>query len=172
MDLRDSTLDVRAQAEAGAWLQLLHPATGVPLGEDEGQPCRIQVLGADSAKYEEAVARTVARRQRGGTLPKKNVSEDDLLREANAAKIYQAEEIAAVTIGWENIEWEGTTLEHSRDAAIMIYTECQWIREQCIAFFSERLNFLGKERKPSSSGLDKQAGPTQDLPAELEVIAS
>ncbi len=136
--------DLRAAAEKGAWLQLVDPITGEELGVAEEKPCRIRVRGADSMAYEEAVARTVAMRSKKTLPPKKGrVTANQLLEAAGENEGMQAEELAAITLGWEHIEWEGAEFPHSHENAIKLYTEHRWIREQVIDFFGDRANFVG-----------------------------
>ena len=148
MDLGSKRFDVRAAAEKGAWLQLLHPATDEELGVAEGRPCRIEILGADSSSYEEAVARSVAlkAKEQAPTAAKKRVvTAEKVLESAERNNEFVSEELAAITLGWEHIEWNGEPLEFNHENAVMLYMEHKWIREQTAAFFSDRTNYLGKE---------------------------
>lgn len=133
--------DLRIAAEKGAWLQLVDPVTGEELGVVDEKPCRIQVRGADSMAYEEAVARTVSLRSKDAAPKKGRVSAGQLLEAAARNEEMQAEELAAITIGWENIEWDGVEFPCNRDNAIKLYSQHRWIREQVIEFFGDRANF-------------------------------
>ena len=148
MDLSATRFDLRSAAEKGAWLQLVDPVSGEDLGDkdDEGkmiQPCRIRVRGADSMAYEEAVARTVAMRSKKTPPKKGRVSANQLLEAAGENEGIQAEELAAITLGWENIQWQGEDFPHSHENAVKLYSEHRWIREQVIEFFGDRSSFTG-----------------------------
>ena len=136
--------DLRAAAERGAWLQVLHPVTGEELGVAEGAPCRICIKGADSMSYEEAAARTVALRSKDiQPNAKRKVTTKRLLEASDKLGQAQSEEMAAVTLGWENVEWNGEPLEFTQENAIMVYSEHRWIREQVMEFFGDRANYQG-----------------------------
>ena len=135
--------DLRTAAERGAWLQLLHPGTNEELGVAEGSPCRIKIQGADSMAYEEAAARTVALRSKKATSTRRKVSTQRLLEAAADNAKSQSEELAAITLEWENIEWDGEPLEFTTENAIKVYSEHRWIRDQVIEFFGDRTNYLG-----------------------------
>ena len=143
MDLSQG-FDVRAAAESGAWMQVLHPATDEELGVSDGRPCRIQILGADSTGYEEAVAKTASLKASDGTK-KGKVSARQILDAVRTNEQRQAEELASITVDWENIEWKGERLEFSEENAAMVYREHGWLRQQLITFFADRTNYLGKD---------------------------
>lgn len=138
-------MDVRAAADKGAWMQLVHPFTNEEIGVEEKKPCRIKLLGADSGAYEEAVARTVSKRQAQlkGQRRSKHVTAEKILEESEKTSESQALELARVTVAWENIEWEGKELKLTQENAVMIYTAHKWIREQAQEFFADRTNYLG-----------------------------
>ena len=142
VDLTHSGFDLQAAAEKGAWLQLLHPVSGEELGVDAGKPTRILIKGADSMSYEEAAARTVAMRSKT-TNPKRKVTTKGLLDASNKLAKAQSEELAAVTMGWEGIEWDGEVFEFSQENAEKLYNEYRWIRDQVMEFFGDRTNYQG-----------------------------
>ena len=135
--------DLRAAAERGAWMQVTHPSSGEELGVAEGQPCRIKLQGADSMAYEEAAARTVALRAKKPNTKQRKVSTKRLLEASEELGKAQSEELASITLGWENIEWEGEPLEFTTENAIKIYQEHRWLRDQAVEFFGDRTNYLG-----------------------------
>ena len=142
VDLTHSGFDLQSAAEKGAWLQLLHPVSQDELGVEEGKPTRILIKGADSMSYEEAAARTVAKRSKT-TNPKRKVTTRSLLDAADKLGKAQAEELAAVTLDWENIEWDGEAFEFSEENAVKLYKEHRWIRDQVMEFFGDRANYQG-----------------------------
>ena len=143
MDLCNKEFDLRTAAEKGAWMQLVHPVTGDELGVKENAPSKIMILGADSVNYEQAVARTVAFRSREQAPKKGSVTEKQILDAADKNAEFQAEELAAITLDWTNIEWNGESLKFDHDNAVMLYREHKWVRDQVIDFFADRTNYLG-----------------------------
>lgn len=145
MDLSQG-FDLRVNAERGAWCQLVDPITGEDLvdKDDDGKVtahCRIRVRGADSMAYEEAVARTVALRSKDPAPKKGRYSSRQLLEAAARNEEMQAEELAAITLGWEGVDWDGELFPYTHENAVKLYSEHRWIREQVIDFFGDRANF-------------------------------
>lgn len=116
-----STLDT-------ATCTILHPATG------EETDVKIKVFGADSRKFRElaqANARErVKAKQEGKEIP--DTIEKD------------AEFLADLTVGWENVELAGKVLEFNRANAIKVYTLSAPIRNQVNHFITRAVNFLPK----------------------------
>lgn len=147
-DLSVKGFDVKTYAENGGWLQLLHPVSGEELGVDEDKPCRIKVLGADATGYEEALAHSAALRANDPAAKKRGsrrITGKMLMEEREKTANMQAHELAAVTVDWENVEWQGESLEFSQKNAEMIYSAHEWIRQQVVEFFQDRTNFLPDE---------------------------
>ena len=141
--------DLPGAADRGAWLELVNPITQEVIGADDGEPARIHLKGADSMAYEEAVAHTVAMQGRRPQRRRQNPTVGEILEAAQENNQAQAEQLAKITIGWENIGYgvddkgKPATLPFSHENAVRLYTEQRWVREQAIAFFSDRANFAG-----------------------------
>ena len=143
-DLSHVKFDLQAAAEKGAWMQVVNPVDGDDLVDQEGTPTRLLIKGADSMSYEEAAARTVALRSKP-TNPKRKVTPQALLDASNKLAKSQSEELAAVTIGWEGVWWEGAKMECNQENAEKLYNEHRWLREQVMEFFGDRTNYQGNE---------------------------
>lgn len=122
--------DVKAAADRGAELHLLHPATDEPLYGDDGKPVTIRLLGKDSREYRAALGE-VAEKQVG----KKRTT----LAAAEAGGI---ELNARATAGWHNIGNKEGPIKFSVDAARELYHDSPWIKEQVDKFVDDRANFL------------------------------
>lgn len=118
-----ATLDTQASSEAGAELELAHPATGEELG------IFITLAGADSSQWRRAVADVANRRGR------KKVTAEDARRDG-------IEIIARCTLSWRNVRVDGEDLPCTLENAKKLYTRFNWMREQADAFCSDRANFL------------------------------
>lgn len=132
MDL--STLNTVTAANAGAVLELAHPTTGTPLRNEAGEALTITLLGVDSDAYRKAQRAAQNKRlaKRGGI----KLTAEELEAES-------IETLAACTVAWANIEFEGRALECNRANAVKLYTALPWVREQVDAFMGDRANFLG-----------------------------
>lgn len=118
-----ATLDTQASSEAGAELELVHPATGDPLG------IFITLAGSDSGQWRKAVADVATRRGR------KKVSAEDARRDG-------IEIIARCTLTWRNVRVDGEDLPCTLENARKVYSRFNWMREQADAFCVDRANFL------------------------------
>jgi len=128
MDL--ANLNTKELGEKGAELHLLHPATEEPLFHNE-KPVTIRLAGSDSNLFRKANA-AIVRRVQG--KKGKQTSE-----EFEAAV---TEQLAAVTLGFSNLVFNGEPAVFSKEKAIEIYEEYRWIREQVAEFVANRANFL------------------------------
>ena len=128
MDL--ANFDLQAAADKGAELHLENPITEEPIFTEDGKPVKIRVLGADSKEFRAAIS-DLAERYQG----KKKTN-------MRAAEAHAVELLARVTVGWDNIIWEGETLKFSRENARMLYRERKWVREQVDAFVGDRSHFF------------------------------
>ena len=128
MDL--SKLDTRPKAETGTDLILKHPGTGEPLD------IAITLLGKDSKKYR--VADYAAKNKSMKTM-RTGQADAGLSIEMEDAII---DVLAAVTIGWKNLQENGVDLEFSEGTARKIYTDYRWIADQVVAHVENRNNFL------------------------------
>lgn len=123
------TLDVTAAANAGALLQITHPATGEDL---EGTT--ITLLGQDSDTYRKEVKRR-AEQSLNGKGRNKKIDLDEAQRKG-------AETLAKLTTGWTGFEEGKKEVECTFENAVRMYLEYPWLREQVEAFISDRANFI------------------------------
>lgn len=136
-DLNIFDLDLAANAEEGAAMTLKHPITG----EDatfNGKPIRIFLKGNDSTAFKN---RLDFHRRKSGRNDRKEPTIAEMEEQS-------ADLLSVVTIGWENVPWEGgELLEFSRENAKMLYKKRPWVRRQVDEFVAEAENFI----KSSSS---------------------
>lgn len=132
-----AALDTTDAAEAGAWMHLEGPG-GEDLFVDEA-PVRILLMGADSKEYQRLQHRQTSKRvneiTKGGRRKNNKLSEE--LTEGNIDLIVKA------TKDWENVIYEGQSLECVPAKVRMIYERLPWIREQAFDFVTTRSNYLG-----------------------------
>ena len=124
MDLKN--LNVTEKAEEGSWCELEHPVTGETLD------IRIKLAGIDSKTYREAARKQINKRLKKGL---RKISVEDTEQE-------EIELLAACTLDWENVEYEGKELECNPENVKFVYKEFPWIREQVDAFIADRGNYL------------------------------
>lgn len=128
MDLND--INLTEAAEIGAELTLEHPVTGEPLD------IVIHLAGTDSSAYrmkqKEINSKRIMKMARG-KKPEFNTTD------AEACEL-----LAACTLGWSGVVIGGEEVEFSKDAAISLYREHNWIREQVDMFIGDRANFFTK----------------------------
>lgn len=115
-----ASLDTQAACEQGAELELLHPATGQPLG------VYLTLAGVDSRTHRQSLAFLAERR-----LKRRSVTPDDLRGE-------DVEVAARCTLGWRGVRIDGKEVAHSLD----IFERFPWIREQAVAFIGDRSQYL------------------------------
>lgn len=120
-----ATLDTQAASEAGAELELVHPATGENLG------IFITLAGSDSGQWRKAVMDMAEKRG------KKRVGAEEIRR--NGIEI-----VARCTLAWRNVHLDGQELPCTLENARELYNRFDWIREQADTFCSDRANFLPK----------------------------
>jgi len=131
MDLNDINLE--AQSNDGADVQLEHPVTGKSL-EHDGKPMTIRVAGTDSAAYRNKQRELQNRRlQKIAKGRKPDFSNSD----AEACEL-----LAACTLGWSGIVVGGDDIAFSQKAAEELYGKHVWIREQVDLFIGDRANFF------------------------------
>jgi hypothetical protein len=133
MDL--SLLNPKKKANAGAFLHLVSPATGLPLydGDDREKPVGLWLMGRDSDLY----AKTRHKNMNGALTSKKksDTKTSEMIEQETVALL------ADMTVSWENLSYSGHH-EFSRDAVIGIYTDLKWVFEQADSFISDRANFI------------------------------
>lgn len=117
-------LDTVARCDQGAQLELLHPATGKPLG------VFLTLAGVDSGAHRQALAFLAEQR-----LRRRGMSPDDLRGE-------EVEIAARCTLSWRGVLIAGVEVAHSLEAARDLYGRFPWIREQALAFIGDRAQYL------------------------------
>jgi len=142
-------LDTVSGANQGFELQLLDPGTLANLG------IFIQVLGRDSAEFRKLAAdqnrRRIAKVTRGGQFRAGAASLEEM--ESDGIEL-----LAECTKGWRSVELDkddptieqskpfltigGEEVQFSRAAAVKLYTNYPWIREQVDGAVIDRANFI------------------------------
>lgn len=118
--------ECETRAEAGAPLTLRHPKTGVDL------PVVIWLQGEDAPGYRQVLRRQIDRQLRDRQLePSAMDLENRLL-----------ERLAALTLRWEAVHYDGADFPCTPDNARRLYSEQLWIREQVVDFVEDRAHFL------------------------------
>ncbi|MGB0957540.1 MAG: hypothetical protein ACPGUF_03615, partial [Litorivicinus sp.] len=102
----------------GGVLAIRHPVTG------EKTDATITLKGADSATF------------RNAAMALAEGDDDDV--EGRAAKL-----LAAITVGWSNVEADGKPVKFSPDAAEKMFAQHAWLRMAADTFVSDRANFFG-----------------------------
>lgn len=125
MDFAD--IDVEGWAEEGADLHLHHPSTKGKLHDADGNPVIIRVRGIDSPKVK-AIAKRAGRAMEVGQKFDAEKQGMDLL--------------AALTVSWSGIGWEGKDLECNPKNVRFFYEKRDWVAKQVLDFASERRNFF------------------------------
>jgi hypothetical protein len=129
MDLSSLKLDDKT---GRAVMTVLHPVTGDPMDHD-GKPVTITLASADSDVARAARRAGITRRLANPSS--KPMTADDL--EKQGLHI-----LAACTLEWSGIIWEGKAVQCGDAEAVSLYTKLPWLREQVDAFVSNRANFL------------------------------
>lgn len=124
-----STVKIADNADIGAVLTVLHPATGVETD------IKIRLSGTDSSIYRNWLIRSV--NKKANTKKQKKVSFEE-------AEQSSTELLAALTLSWEGIEAGGKELKFTHEAAVDLYADpnMKWLREQVDEFVGERSNFF------------------------------
>lgn len=132
IDLND--FDLSESAEKGAEMELEHPVSGEVIRDDDGNPVVFSVMGMDSSAYRNK-QREIQNRRMAKMMKGKN--NNPMLSDADACEL-----LAACTKGWsDNLELNGEVLKFSEKAALKLYMDYHWIREQVDSFIGDRENF-------------------------------
>src|SRR5262245_56859275 len=151
-----ANIDPASAADKGAWLHLKDPYSGelMYLDDDQptpSQPIRIKLAGQDSTlrkwAEEAELDRRLDKAQRNNklTIKSKDVKERGL-------KL-----LAAVTLEFENLIWEGKPLPCNAGTAKMIYNAREWIMQQADEFVADRKNFGGEQAEETASVMSPEA---------------
>jgi hypothetical protein len=130
MDL--SKLNSVDACDNGAVCEILHPATGEPIG------AKITLAGIDSQIYRKA-QRALSNKRLKQLVGRGVVNRTPTVEEFEYETI---EMLAKCTLAWEGIVWEGKELQCNFENAKMLYTKLIWLRDQVDAFINDRANFL------------------------------
>ncbi|MFB0487773.1 hypothetical protein ABIE45_000359 [Methylobacterium sp. OAE515] len=131
-----SDLDLKGKASKGAVMELAHPHTGAVLRQDDGSPITITLAGQDSEQcvaFERKLTDKRLRRaadSRRVTLTAASVEDDRIGR------------VAACTLGWSGIAWDGSPKEQTPENTRELFTRWPWAMEQAERFIEDRGNFL------------------------------
>jgi len=111
-----------------------HPTTGAHLLTADGRPMTITLAGTDSAQFRLASAQltSLLQKKRGKGLSAGDM-EDHVLRT-----------LTACTEGWVLELEDGVDHPFSKDAAMDLYRELRWLREQADEWINDRANYLGE----------------------------
>ena len=128
MDL--NKLDLNQLSNEGAWVDLLHPATGSKL------PMKIKILGKDSDKFIQ-----LSEEFRRSSLEdmKANKTTEQKIQ---SSKEYGDKLLISCTIAWEGIELDGKKLDCTPDNVKAVYQRFSWIKEQIDTAIADRANFI------------------------------
>lgn len=133
MDLLN--LNLGQYAEETQDMQVVHPVTGVPQVDDDGQPVIIKLIGMDSKLAQDTVKRRAERYM--STKSQKNIT-------VEAATEMSADLLAKMTKGWSGLTEGGEAIVFSEAKAKEIYIANSWLREQVNEFVDNRANFFKK----------------------------
>lgn len=126
-------LDVSADAEKGATLEIRHPVTDEVLRDDAGNPLTITLMGADSRTFKRAVNDIQM-----ASSARKKVSAAEVERNTVDA-------LARATVGWsDNWTWGGKPFAFSAENCRKLYAERTWVRSQVDEFVADRSQFFTK----------------------------
>lgn len=125
MDLRDLTpkSDI-------VEVNLKHPTTGEPLTNGDGTQMTISVYGPYSKNYKEALYGKTQGKIKDGATDLSVVELEDL----------NLTIFAAATNSW-NITFDGEQPELTEEAALKVYREVYWIKQQIDEAVSQALDF-------------------------------
>ena len=133
-------LDSTDLSNEGVKMGVRHPTTKRPLETEGGQKVTITLLGSDSDKYNDILNKIRRKRVeavRDGELDEVELTEV-VMKEADDI-------IAACTLGWEGIDWDGEPFPFSHENALKLYKRIRWLRNQADEFMQERSNFFPRE---------------------------
>lgn len=131
MDL--AKLDTVKGAEEGAAMEVLNPADGTVLRDDNGEPITIWLLGSDSEKVRKRQRLEINKRLKRGNRSRMTAEE----LEEDGLNL-----LAFCTVSWKGIVLDGEAPVCSAEAARKVYDRLPWLREQVDAFVGDRANFL------------------------------
>lgn len=126
-----NTLDTSKASETGVWMEIENPSTGEPLG------IKLKVLGMDSKAYQDQQRKTQDRNMKKGFRGLKQLKSETIEND-------KTELICACTVDWDNVVYDGETLDCTRENCRWLYKSYRWIFDQVDEFIGDRGNFLGE----------------------------
>jgi hypothetical protein len=123
---------------AGSWLTVTHPVTGSTLETAEGKPVRIRVVSLQSDQCQKVTAQLHNERE------KKRLNNRKYFQTAEELQEGLLKLLAAATLEFDNLEYNGELLKATSENAYKIYKELPWLREQVERFIEEWSSFLPK----------------------------
>ena len=118
-------------------VELLHPATGEVLLNDDGTPMTITVHGPYSSTY-----KAVSHAQQNKRLMKAQRTGGKLNLSAEEIEASSLDLLVKCTEGW-SLTLDKEPEEFSQDKARQVYLDHPWVREQVDAVFGDTRAFLG-----------------------------
>lgn len=117
--------------EEGTEMPVLHPTTGEPLKDENGQVATIKLAGVDSDIYRKASNRITNRRVKKGSR-----SQNMTIERVEADTM---ELICACTLQWSGIMVRGEVPKTAEE----LYSGAKWLRQQAEEWIHDRANYLG-----------------------------
>ena len=130
MDL--AQFDLKAAADKGMSVTLIHPITQETLVDKDGKNVSIKVMGKDSTTWTATAKRLDtknANKHRNKKVPTADLEKSIL------------EILAACTVSWTNVVYNEEVLKCSRNNALMLYQNRGWVAEQVLEAATERQNY-------------------------------
>jgi len=124
-------LDTNKASEEGVWCEIENPANGESTG------IKVKVLGMDSKAYQDQTRKIQDKNLKKGFRGMKNLKTETL--DNNKIEL-----ICVCTTEWENVEYNGETLECNMENKRWLYKTFRWIFDQVDEFIGDRGNFLGE----------------------------
>ena len=118
-------------------VELVHPATGETLLNDDGTAMTITVHGPYSSVY-----KSISHNQQNKRMMKAQRTGGKLNLTAEEMEASSLDLLVKCTEGW-NVTLDKEPEEFSQDKVRQVYTEHPWVREQVDAVFGDTRAFLG-----------------------------
>lgn len=131
-----ATLDSGTRSAAGVPMTILHPATGAPVLDSDGQPVTITLLGSNSDVFRDTNAmireRRLARQARKIATTAEDIRQDEI------------DLLTALTKGWSFDTLDGQPLPYSSDNARRLWKDSrwEWVFDLAIVFAQTAGNFM------------------------------
>lgn len=135
MSLDFKTLSVDPDNQK-ADMTLLHPGTGEPLTDEQGNNATLTLYGPDSS-----VLKTF-HRKRLNQQSKKGFKKGSYSFSAEEVDQIRVDRCVAAIASWQNIGFEGKELECTPENKEMLLESAPWMIEQVYDFIDDRANFM------------------------------